>query len=213
MPPAMDESRPSNRRRWALTQEAFDALLQRLGPDRESAAVAFESLRRKLLQFFTYEACAFPDRWADETLDRVAKRLSEGSPIEEVPIYARGVARMVLREARLLENRERNLRTLPLPASPPDERSASCLDECLAVLAPAARDLVEHYYLGFPMSRASARKALAGRLGINMDALRGRALRIRRQLEACLEDCLEKHVSGGTKTDFSSDKDKSSDRK
>jgi RNA polymerase sigma factor (sigma-70 family) len=180
------------RKRWSLSQQAFDALLARLDPDREIAGAIFQSLRQKLLQYFSYEACAFPDRWADETLDRVAKRLSDGSPIEEINAFARGVARMVLREARLIETREWNVRTLP----PPDqgnqietERMACCLDECMAALSDDSRKLIERYYLSNSQSQQLARQELAQQLGISKEALRNRMLRIRRQLETCLNEC------------------------
>ena len=179
----------------------------RLNPDRDKAGLQFEALRHKLLQYFTYEGCGLPDRWADETLDRVAKRLSEGSLVEDISIYTRGVARMVLREARMSENRERNLN--PPPAALPDEkeRDARCLEECLGKLPGGGRELVEQYYLA-PQSRILARKALAAQMGINMDALRSRALRVRRQLEICLTECREKHDGRGMNGNFSSDKNR-----
>jgi DNA-directed RNA polymerase specialized sigma24 family protein len=187
----LNEALPA-RKRWSLNQQAFDALLARLASDRETAGRKFESLRRRLLQYFSYESCVFPDKWADETLDRVAKRISEGAPIDDVDVFTRGVARMVLREARLAENRDRNLTELPVPDPSGDERDAACLDDCTAALSPAARDLVLQYFLGTCSSRPAARKALAAKLGIEMDALRSRALRARRQLEACVRECREK---------------------
>jgi hypothetical protein len=191
-----------------LTQLAFDTFLERLDPDRENAGAQFETLRHKLLQYFSYEGCSLPDRWADETLDRVAKRLADGSPIEEINVYTRGVARMVLREARLAETRERSVHTLPSPSPSAGEREAACLDGCIEKLRREARELVEGYYLGSPESRIAARKTLALRMGINMDALRSRALRVRRQLEICLEDCREKQEERGIKGEVSPDKNR-----
>jgi len=191
-----------------LTQQAFDALLERLDPDRERAGALFEVLRHKLLQFFSYEGCTLPDHWADETLDRVAKRLSEGSPVEEINIFTRGVARMILHEARLAETRTRNVRELPVSPSDANERDAACLDGCIAELPSGSRELVEEYYLGTPESRVAVRKALAIRMGVNMEALRSRALRVRRQLEICLQDCREKYQSRDMYDKFSSDKNR-----
>ena len=183
---------PQRRKRWSLTREALDALLGRLGEDRESAGSRFEALRHKLVQYFSYDGRAYPDRWADETLDRVAKRLAEGTAVDEVEIFARGVARMVLREARLLESRERSVKEPTAADTSARERDARCLEDCIAALAPEARRLVEQYYLGSPESRVAARKMLAAKLGISMDALRSRALRIRRELENCVAACREK---------------------
>ena len=191
-----------------MTQQAFDALLERLDPDRERAGALFEVLRHKLLQFFSYEGCTLPDHWADETLDRVAKRLSEGSPVEEINIFTRGVARMILREARLAETRTRSIRELPVVSNDAVEQDAACLDGCIAELSSSSRELVEEYYLGTSESRVAGRKALAIRMGVNMEALRSRALRVRRQLEICLQDCREKYQSRDMYDKFSSDKNR-----
>jgi len=204
---------PTTRTRWSLTQQAFDALLQRLDPDREKAGAKFEALRHKLLQFFSYETCSLPDHWADETLDRVAKRLSEGSLVEDLNVFTRGVARMVLREARLAETRTNNLKHLPVldtalnedAAENAAENDEACLEDCLSKLPTATQHLVQNYYLGSTASRIAARKAIAERMGITMEALRSRALRARRQLEICLQDCRKKHKTSGIKTQFSSD--------
>src|SRR5262249_35815848 len=65
------------RRRWALTQEAFDKLLAALGPDRESAAEKYLEVRSNLIRFFEFRGCPFPEDHADETINRVAKRACE----------------------------------------------------------------------------------------------------------------------------------------
>jgi DNA-directed RNA polymerase specialized sigma24 family protein len=190
------------RQRWSLNQQAFDALLGHLDPDREKAGLRFEVLRRKLLQYFSYEACRQPDKWADETLDRVAKRIADGTLIEDVNVFTRGVARLVLREARLAESRDHAITEITAHVAATnkeeDEADAACLEACIAALPPATRDLVEHYYLAAGESRPAARKALAARLGIEMDALRTRALRARRQLEFCLQQCREKPLPNAT---------------
>ena len=178
------------RTRWRLTQAAFVTLLLRLDSDRERAGERFEKLRHNLLQFFGYEGCAFPDRWADETLDRLAKRLSDGSAVEDVGAFTRGISKMVLREARAMELREWQVEPLRQPDSRVElERDASCLDGCLKKLPPDYLALVEQYYFSASKSQAEARSALSRELGITQEALRSRALRIRKQLERCMEDC------------------------
>lgn len=183
---------PATRQRWLLTREALDALLLRLSPDRDEAARQFELLRRKLLQFFTYEACRFPDRWADETLDRLAKRLVEGEPVDDVNGFVRGASRLVLKEAQLIEQRDRAAAAaaVPLMAEPTRaESDARCLERCLAQLPAEQRSLVEAYYTGDMQARISGRKELAARFGMTVEALRSRAFRIRRQLEDCFFQC------------------------
>ncbi|MGH9584162.1 MAG: hypothetical protein ACRD4O_14635 [Bryobacteraceae bacterium] len=66
------------RRRWTLTEGAFRVLIERLDPEPETAARRFQALHSKLSVYFTYERCSYPEHLADQTLDRVAKKLSEG---------------------------------------------------------------------------------------------------------------------------------------
>src|SRR5262245_51931924 len=60
-----------------LNSEQFEALIQRLGPDRESAGIRYEELRHRLVTVFEYRRCHDPERLADTTLDIVARRLLE----------------------------------------------------------------------------------------------------------------------------------------
>jgi hypothetical protein len=185
------------RARWRLTQEAFDTLLLRLDSDRERAGERFEKLRHNLLQFFGYEGCAFPDQWADETLDRLARRLSDGSAVEDVGAFTRGISRMVLLEARAWERRERQVEPLRRPDPRVGaERDAACLEICLKKLLPENLALVEQYYFSVSKSQAETRRVLAQKLGITQEALRSRALRIRKQLERCMLDCRESEADG-----------------
>src|SRR5215510_2058376 len=91
------------RRKWALTQEAFDKLLAHLGPDRESAGEKYLEVRNNLIRFFEWRGCPFPEDHADETINRIAKKISEGEEIRNPASYYIGVARMLLLEI----NRER----------------------------------------------------------------------------------------------------------
>ena len=68
----------------SLTSASFDSLLAQLGPDRESAARAYIELRRALFIFFATRGAASPDEMTDETINRVARRLSEGERITAI---------------------------------------------------------------------------------------------------------------------------------
>src|SRR5262249_17525509 len=85
----------------SLTLASFDSLLAFLGPDRESAALAYLDLRRALFTFFAARGAASPDEMADETINRVARRLSEGTQItaENPSSYFYAVGRNVWRES------------------------------------------------------------------------------------------------------------------
>jgi DNA-directed RNA polymerase specialized sigma24 family protein len=69
------------------------------------------------------------------------------------------------------------------------EQRLECLDRCLGQLEPAQRDLIVEYYRGTGRQKIEARRNLAARLGISMNALSIRASRIRDALERCVEAC------------------------
>jgi RNA polymerase sigma factor (sigma-70 family) len=184
-----------------LSQSAFDRLLAQLDPDSHRAGEKYTTVQRSLARFFECRGCATPFELADETLNRVARRLEEGETIYagEFAGYAYGVARNVLREhLRGPELRARPLDDLPVPAHPrfspfeaedealrreSFERRLECLESCAATLPAEARLLILAYYDGEPGERINARRQLAERLGIPLNNLRIRIHRIRGRLE------------------------------
>jgi DNA-directed RNA polymerase specialized sigma24 family protein len=188
-----------------LTAGAFASLLARLGPDAERAGSAYEHLRRALVSFFAWRGAATPEECADETLDRLAARLDEGVAVEDVPRFARGIARLVLLEhwrrpgARGVPLDE--LRSHPSTAmeAPDDDALPRCLSRCLVELAPDGRDLILEYYGGDGRSRIDRRKRMAGGRGLSEGALRSRAQRLRDQLENCITRCMAS-PAGDTKS-------------
>ena len=179
-----------------LTARAFSSLLTRLGPDAERAGSAYEHLRRALVSFFTWRGAATPEECADETLDRLATRLDRGAVVEDLPSFARGIARLVLLEHWRRPDGQR----LPLEgvgsrhqvtAEPADDGALpECLDRCLGELAPDGRDLILEYYLAEGRKRIDTRKLMARALGVSESALRNRAQRLRDQLERCITGCV-----------------------
>lgn len=182
-----------------LAGVAFERLLGVLDSDRERAGERYETIRRKLLKFFEWRGCLRPDELADETIDRVARRLAEGEQIraEDPASYFHGVAQNVLRETWARQRREAEARATPAetPAAPDPaqedplvERRLACLERCLGRLPPESRRLVMAYYgEGAPIRN---RKALAAELKIAMNALRIRMHRFRIRLESCVRACL-----------------------
>ena len=63
------------------TRNALDKLLARFDPDRQRAGERYEAFRRRLLFLFTLWRCPEPEEQADETFDRVARRVDEGAEI------------------------------------------------------------------------------------------------------------------------------------
>lgn len=177
-----------------LSAERFAALLGRLGPDEETAGATYEALRRALMGFFRWRGAATPGECADETLDRLAARLREGVLVEDVPRFARGIARLVLLEHwRRPEANRGSLDDLAPTAAVPDAREEAlhaCLDRCLAELPDEGRGVILGYYGSEARERIESRKRMARGLGISETALRNRAQRLRDRLERCLLRCL-----------------------
>jgi DNA-directed RNA polymerase specialized sigma24 family protein len=188
------------RQKWSLTQEAFDGLMASMGPDRDTAADRYLEIRRNLVRLFEWRGCSTPDEYADETINRCARKIGEGEPIRDLATYSIGVARMLIREMGRASAREaRSLAEVPEPQVPPvepageQEARAECLRRCLAELSAGNRDLILTYYQGEKSEKIKNRKGLTQTLGIPESTLRMRALRIRESLQLCAENCLQRH--------------------
>lgn len=180
----------------SATPPSLDALLQRLGPTPEAAGDAYESLRRMLCRYFEVRGARDAATLSDEVIDRLARRLLDGTQIADLGAFARGTARLVLLEAHRRPAEE----TLDgEPAAPttgaeglPDETDAElrCLDRCLARLDDTTRFQITTYYAADGRGRIDGRKRLATSLGVSATALRLRMLRLRFVLEQCMQGCL-----------------------
>jgi len=181
------------RRKWTLTQDAFDELLHTLDSDRDRAGNIYQKTRDNLIRFFEWRGCPFPEDHADETINRVAKRVSEGEEVREITKYFFGVARLLF-----LEIQKERARALHAFANLPqaddcldsNETRLDCLKQCLKSIPADQRDLIIAYYQGEKSHKIHNRQRLSERLRIPINTLRMRALRLRDQLEACVEACL-----------------------
>jgi DNA-directed RNA polymerase specialized sigma24 family protein len=178
---------------WTLSAGAFDRLLAILSDDREQAAEAYGQLRHRIAGLHRWWGAHDPDTLADVTLDRAARKLQEGAPVDRhgFGAYVRGVARMVFLESTrqpvaVALDRDPALGSAPVA----DEAPLNCLDECLAGLAADDRRLVLRYYDG--SNQIATRQQLARQLDISPTALRIRTHRIRGRLEACVASCLKR---------------------
>src|SRR5690348_12783950 len=119
------------RRRWDITQGAFDTFLTWLDPNRDQAGIKYEDIRRKLIKLFACRGCFNCEDLADETINRVIRKMDEiaASYTGDRALYFYGVARNVH-----FEHVKKHPPTLPLP--PPDppeqkERQYQCLERCM----------------------------------------------------------------------------------
>ena len=193
---------PAERLR-GLTPEGFDALLAQLNSDRDRAGEIYETIRRKLVRLFEWRGCGSPEDLADETINRVARRLAEGVELRSSDPYGYfcGVAHLVYKEVMRRASREHRALVegggWPSPSfnddSEPSDRRLDCLRQCLGQLAPDQRDLVLRYHQGKTEqgeNNIRHRQKLADEAGIPMNALRIRVHRLSRKLESCVHTCL-----------------------
>jgi DNA-directed RNA polymerase specialized sigma24 family protein len=215
--PVVGEVCLAHHKRWELTPEAFGLLLAAFDAEPEQAGAAYVRVYERLCKYFECRGCVTPEELADETLNRVARRLAEGETIRaEQPLpYCYGVARNVLREARTRpESNWQSLAELPSAAHPredPHERRAQLhqraekerwlelLADCVAGLPAPSRALLSAYDGGEQRTRIEQRRALAEALGITTNALKIRVFRIRAGLEKRLLEQLQQLRAHETK--------------
>ncbi len=209
--PITSERTTRARGNWALTSDAFEKLLDSFSQDRNEAGAQYEIIRRKLIRFFEWRAIGSADEHADETINRVARRIYEGQIIDNLKSYFYGVARMVFMEA--LKDREQapvaiedallviRDKSSEVTENEPDPR-VMCFDRCLGSLPSENRTLIVTYYREEKRAKIELRQQLADRLQIPLNALRIRAHRIRVNLEKCIKTCLQAPPGGEMKSDF-----------
>jgi len=174
-------------------KEPFDALLEWLDPDREKAGQRYEVIRAGLIRIFVSNGLSDAEHYADETIDRVIKRLPEiketyvGDPAK----YFHGVARNVIREAR----RRKEVVTEILPhvgrCEPDKTDTSECLSKCLEQLSRDKQEFILDYHLYKGHAKIEHHRQMAGELSISEGALRTRAHHLRVSLEKCVLDCVD----------------------
>jgi len=177
-----------------LKQEEFDRLLRWLDPDPERAGLTYEKIRWRLVAILAARGCTCPEELADETIDRVARRVIDirDSYVGDQAIYFLGVMNNVHHEYL-----KRPM--MPRPPEPDDdvevkEKTHLCLEKCLNKLSTNSRRLIERYYAENKRAKIDLRRRIAAELGIGLGTLRLRALRIRDKLQTCIEQCLVSEV-------------------
>ena len=195
--------KPELKRHWTPTEPSFRRLLEWLDEGADSGGERYVDMRRRLSAYFERRKCRTPDDLADETLNRVARRLEEEGTLTDGPPgrYCYIVAKFVFlehvrrteREGSVELHVEDGMNTGPGAAAGEhaahSERRLSCLERCLASQTPGDRELILEYYGAGQQRHAERRRALAARLGLTANALAIRACRIRDKLEGCVHTC------------------------
>ena len=192
-----------------MADDIFGGMLQWLHPEPEEAGVVYGRLRARLIRFFEANGSRFPEDCVDETFDRIAAKIAEGTEVAAADpyVYARGVARNVMLEKWRQESRFSstvdNLSPHNQPSFDPDknesemqarsmrERLLDCLDGCIKNLPDDSRQIFLDYHQHEQRTKIDNRSVIAERLGIDVTALRNRITRLRKKIEACATDCAE----------------------
>jgi len=187
---APDGSAPALR---DLDEQSFARLLEFLASSGVPRSVAYERIRTKLCKFFAWRGAHAADELADETLTRVAIKLTESERYAERPeAFVLGVARMIhlewtRRQGRWVSFDERTAE--PAVVAPHEGRDEwlSALEQCLQKLSASEHSLLLRYHEARGETRGAVRQALADELAIGLSVLRVRMHRMRQQLETCVQ--------------------------
>jgi hypothetical protein len=178
---------------WVQTPDAFGRLLAWLDEGVDSEGEKYLEMRRRLVSYFDRKRCSSPDDLADETLNRIARRLEEqGAVVDIAParycyILARFVFLEYLRGAdRGQANFEDIAASVGMVSAEAGDTFLEYLDDCLQQLERSDRELILEYYRGEQAGKIEHRRQLAARLGMTANALSIRACRIRSKLESCV---------------------------
>jgi len=187
---------------WSLRSEEWEQFLAWLNPDRELAAQEYEVIRHRLIEYFNHRNCATAEDLTDQTIDRVVKILPSiisqfsGKPIR----YCYGVARYIHKEhLRRQSHTDAGTVTETQPDRPQqsytDEQEIvdHCLENCLKKLDAQKRQTFIHYYL-VDHTKNNFRQRLADQLGITINALRLKMLRLKEELRQCITTCQQRET-------------------
>jgi RNA polymerase sigma factor (sigma-70 family) len=169
-------------------------LLSWLDDDPDRATQKYRILRQKLIVFFDQRRCEDAENLADETCERVLRKLREGVEITVPPsAYFFGVARKIALEYWKHTGREQQAvheltrQAQDVEDGPADSKRKACVKECLEALTADERRLLEDYYL----EARSDRQVLADKLKKTPNAVRIEVSRIKARLWACIQACLQ----------------------
>lgn len=194
---------------WILNPQAFRQFLNWLDEGVDSNGERYLEMRRRLARYFDRRGCSSPDDLADETLNRVARKLEEkGEIVGASPAhYCYIVAKFVFQEfGRRSEQNQTSLDqaqssgrvigSLAVPFRPnvdavAKEKLFDCLERCLSKIQPEGPELILEYYRGEQRAKIERRSELATSLGLSTNALSIRACRIRSKLEICVRTCVK----------------------
>lgn len=190
------------RKDWVLTQEAFDAFLRWLSSDRDEAAVKYEKIRLKLIRIFEFKGCDNAEILADEAINRVTDRIYRAADTDEkFPIqFLYGVAGKIYLEycaEPTVFSLDKEIGELDADISESSSNETgftNCMKYCLSDLRPADRDLIIAYFKVNKKTKLAQRELISKNRGEKINYLRVKINRIRKKLQKCQKNCLNKKI-------------------
>jgi DNA-directed RNA polymerase specialized sigma24 family protein len=177
-----------------ITSEALNQLLAALSDDKVAAGFAYTKLRESLIRFFQIKGDSDPDDSADETLDRVALKISQNTEIPDLTKFSFGVARFVFLERIKLDQKQRiaakGFYADKISIKPEVETDDfSPLRECFNHLADDEKQILQEYFADIPhLELFEQRKKMQIKYDIGLSSLRVKIFRLRERLENCLKE-------------------------
>ncbi len=178
-----------------VTRESFHSLLGWLDLDQETAGQKYEKIRQRLIRVFAGRGCFEAEELADETISRVALKLSHivDSYTGEPGFYFYGVANKIylewLRKQKRLKKMEPSI-IHHQNTETDSEIEYKCLEDCMKTLPERQREFIIEYYQGEKSVKIRHRKQMRKNLGISETAFQVKASRIRRSLKKCVIGCV-----------------------
>lgn len=178
----------TNSYKTALTRCNFEMLLNWLDDDREIAGQKYEAIRFRLQNFFYLKGCAHTEELADETIDRVMKKVEilQSTYIGNPALYFTGVAKKVFLEykRRRTENElPVNLKDLRQFENNEIENLHFCLNKSLNQIPAKQREFIIEYYSGAKNDKIQRCRQISPNKNISQQAIRVQAFRIRAKLQ------------------------------
>lgn len=183
------------KRNREINPEAFEKMLLWLDEDRDIAGRKYEAIRLRLIKIFDYRQCSNSEELSDKVFDRVIKKFDENAVTDasNPALYFYRVANNIYRE------NQRKPLAVEIPDEIPVETEEAgfdpyyeCLKKCLENLSAGHRKLIVNYYEEEKREKVNYHRQLAKSFGVKLNILHLRAYRIRKRLQKCVLQCVEK---------------------
>jgi DNA-directed RNA polymerase specialized sigma24 family protein len=184
-----------------LDQNEFDELLNWLSPNREEAGEKYESIRAGLIRFFSFKGCGNAEDLTDETINRVARKLSKldlttgFQPISffygfASKIYLEYRKKVQQSQVEFKPNIHSDLKKTGQTEKIIEDRH-QCLDKCLEQVSPQDKNLAIQYFSKEKSAKFEHRRNLAAEMGLSINTMQVRIYRLKSVLRDCVENCLK----------------------